>query len=99
MSKKTVTRQDLIEAIYIQTSIPRDQSAKLLNQTFEEISHFLEKNGRFLYSGFGAFNVRHKYARIGRNPKTGEPVVISERNVVSFKPSQFLKKMVADLSS
>jgi integration host factor subunit alpha len=45
-------------------------------------------------SGFGTFSVKHKKPRIGRNPRSGEEMMISARRVLSFKPSQILKRAV-----
>ena len=45
-------------------------------------------------AGFGTFKLRHKKERIGRNPRTKEPAVISSRNVILFKVSQQLKDKI-----
>jgi len=58
---------------------------------FEFILNELEKGDDVKISSFGTFSVRHKKSRIGRNPKTGVEVPITERNVVSFSSSNVLK--------
>jgi len=45
-------------------------------------------------SGFGSFGVNSKRARRGRNPQTGDAIIIDSRRVLSFKPSQLLRELV-----
>ena len=52
------------------------------------------KNKKVKISNFGTFEIRHKKKRIGRNPKTKEEKIISERNVVLFKPSKDFKNFI-----
>jgi integration host factor subunit alpha len=60
----------------------------------KEITDTLEKGEAVKLSGFGAFVVRKKNERMGRNPKNGVEVPISSRRVVAFKPSPILKQQV-----
>ena len=59
----------------------------MVKLVLDEITDCLERGENVLLSSFGSFVVRDKKSRIGRNPKTGEPVTISSRRVVTFKPS------------
>ena len=89
--KKTWTRNDLIEAISDNVGLSLSDSSLLIEEIFEFILKELEKGVNVKISSFGTFSVRHKRSRIGRNPKTGVEVSITERNVVTFTSSNVLK--------
>ena len=89
--KKTWTRNDLIEAISDNVGLSLQDSSILIEEIFEFILKELEKGVNVKISSFGTFSVRHKRSRIGRNPKTGVEVPITERNVVTFTSSNVLK--------
>ena len=89
--KKTWTRNDLIEAISDNVGLSLSDSSLLIEEIFEFILGELEKGTDVKISSFGTFSVRHKKSRIGRNPKTGVEVPITERNVVTFTSSNVLK--------
>jgi len=95
MSGKTVTRADLIEAVYQEVGLSRNESADLVETVLEEIATNLAKGDNIKISSFGSFIVRDKGARIGRNPKTGEEVPIEPRRVLVFRSSQVLKDRVS----
>ena len=73
-------------------------SKKLIENIIEDIFEILLKSlkekGKVKISNFGTFILRHKKSRIGRNPKTKKEAVITERNVILFKPSKFLKNKI-----
>ena len=89
--KKTWTRNDLIEAISDNVGLSLSDSSLLIEELFEFILKELERGVDVKISSFGTFSVRHKKSRIGRNPKTGVEVPITERNVVTFTSSNVLK--------
>ena len=89
--KKTWTRNDIIEAISDNVGLSLSDSSKIIEEIFEFILNELEKGDDVKISSFGTFSVRYKKSRIGRNPKTGIEVPITERNVVSFSSSNVLK--------
>ena len=89
--RKTWTRNDIIEAISDNVGLSLSDSSLIIEEIFEFILNELEKGGDVKISSFGTFSVRHKKSRIGRNPKTGVEVPITERNVVSFSSSNVLK--------
>lgn len=99
MSKKTVTRADLSEAVYQEVGLSRNESAELVEAVLDEISKNLVKGDNVKISSFGSFIVRSKDGRIGRNPKTGEEVPIEPRRVLVFRPSQVLKNRVSGMSN
>jgi integration host factor subunit alpha len=91
MSRKTVTRADLCEAVYRKVGLSRTESATLVELVLREITDCLERGDTVKLSSFGSFVVRKKGQRIGRNPKTGKEVPISPRRVMVFRPSTTLK--------
>jgi integration host factor subunit alpha len=91
----TLTKADLVDSLFAKIGLNKHEAKGFVESFFEEISTQLEGNGSVKLSGFGNFQLREKAPRPGRNPKTGEDVVIAARRVVSFHPSQKLKDMVA----
>jgi integration host factor subunit alpha len=91
----TLTKDDLVQKIYQNNeNITKDQ-AKEAVETFLRISKNTLINGSdLLLSGFGKFNVKHKSARKGRNPQTGEDLLLESRRVVTFRPSGILRTKV-----
>jgi len=91
---KTLTRADLTEAVYEEIGLSRHESADLVESALDEICDVLASGESVKLSSFGAFNIRDKNGRIGRNPKTGEEVPIDPRRVLVFKASQVLKDRI-----
>ncbi|MCF3936365.1 integration host factor subunit alpha [Acuticoccus sp. M5D2P5] len=94
MAGRTITRADLSNAICRQVNVSRAEAAELIDQIIEEIVSALERGEPVRLSSFGAFEVREKKERVGRNPKTGEEVPIDSRHVVTFRPSDVLKRAI-----
>jgi integration host factor subunit alpha len=90
----TVTRVDLAEAVYQQVGLSRKESAALVEMVLGELTNSLVDGDPVKLSSFGSFVIRHKGERIGRNPKTGVEVPITERRVLVFKPSNVLKARI-----
>ena len=91
---KTITRVSITEAIYETIGLSRKDSGDVLDMIIEEIKSELEKGHDVKISSFGTFALHSKKERIGRNPKTGVEAVIKPRTVISFKPSQILRKAI-----
>ena len=91
MVGKTVTREDLSEAIYQKVGLSRSESAGLVGQVLGEMGDTLVRGEAVKLHGFGTFTLRSKGERVGRNPKTGVEVPIEKRRVMVFKPSSVLK--------
>ena len=91
---KTVTRLDVAEAIYAEIGLSRKDSNEILDMIVDEIVKELSAGNDVKLSSFGTFSLRDKNARTGRNPKTGVEAVISSRRVISFKPSQTMRKII-----
>ena len=91
---KTVTRLDVAEAIYTEIGLSRKDSNEILDMIIDEIVKELSMGNDVKLSSFGTFSLRDKNARTGRNPKTGVEATISQRRVISFKPSQTMRKII-----
>ncbi|HPQ45699.1 MAG TPA: integration host factor subunit alpha [Syntrophales bacterium] len=87
----TLTKADVIRSITEQIGYPKSRAEELLESTLEIIKQTLEDGEDIMISGFGKFNLIEKKARKGRNPQTGEPMIIAPRRVVSFKRSSRVK--------
>jgi len=94
MNGGTVTRADLAEAVHQEVGLTRQDCAELVERTLDLVAEALERGDVVKLSGFGVFQVRAKRARVGRNPKTGEPAPIDPRRVISFRASQVMKARV-----
>ncbi|VAV84903.1 Integration host factor alpha subunit [hydrothermal vent metagenome] len=89
-----MTKADLVEVAFEKVGCSKKDLAEVVDQVFETIKGALEQGDKVKISGFGNFTVRHKKARRGRNPQTGDEIIIGERRVMTFKPSQILKDYV-----
>ena len=94
MASATVTRAHLAEAVYREIGLSRNESAELVETVLREMSDSLARGEPVKISSFGSFSVRHKGARVGRNPKTGQEVPILPRRVLVFRASNVLKSRI-----
>ena len=88
----TLTKAHIVEAIAEQNSFPKNKSSEIFEFLLELIKKSLESGEDVLISGFGKFCVREKKERKGRNPATGEDMMMAPRRVVRFRWSRNLKK-------
>ncbi|MBW2039092.1 MAG: integration host factor subunit alpha [Deltaproteobacteria bacterium] len=89
-----MTKADIVEAVYEKVGFSKKETAQMVEMVFEIIKETLEQGEKIKVSGFGNFVVKEKRARKGRNPQTGKEIEISERKVLTFKPSQALKRLL-----
>ena len=82
------------EAVHEEVGLTRQDCSELVERVLEMMSVALEDGQQVKLSGFGVFQVRAKRARMGRNPKTGEPAAIEPRRVIGFRASQVMKARV-----
>jgi integration host factor subunit alpha len=94
MAEKSVTRADLADVVYHSVSVSRAEAAMLVEHVIAEICNSLALGQSVKLSGFGAFTIRDKAERTGRNPKTGVVVPIEPRRAISFHASPVLKARV-----
>ncbi len=86
-----LTKKNLVNIVYMQIGFSKSISENLINEFFSLIVTNLIQEKKLKISNFGTFSIRKKRSRIGRNPKTKEKKIISDRNVVIFKPSKEFK--------
>lgn len=92
-----MTKADIVNAVYNRIGgFSKREAAELVEHVFETVKETLESGEKLKISGFGNFVLRDKKARTGRNPQTGEEIIISARRVLTFKPSQVLKAELND---
>ena len=90
----TLSRQDLIESVYNQSDLSKPEATLVVKSLLEIIKRTLESGENVLISGFGKFCVKDKKERKGRNPQTGEDLVLRARRVVRFKCSEILAERI-----
>ena len=90
----TLTKAELAEMLFERLGLNKRESKDMVEAFFEFIHASLERGEEVKLSGFGNFQVRRKAPRPGRNPRTGEPIPIEARNVVTFHASHKLKAVV-----
>ena len=89
-----LTKKNLVNLIYMQIGFSKQISENLIDEFFYLITSNLIKEKKLKISKFGTFSIKQKKSRIGRNPKTKEEKIISDRDVVLFKPSKEFKDFV-----
>ena len=90
----TLTKANIVDAIHNDLGFPKNRSAELIEILLEQIKSTLEKGEDVLISGFGKFCVKHKKERRGRNPATGEDMMLTQRRVVTFRCSHLLREKI-----
>tara|TARA_B100002052_G_C15551896_1_gene449504 strand:+ start:176 stop:469 length:294 start_codon:yes stop_codon:yes gene_type:complete len=96
--RQNLTKKELINAVYMQVGYSKKLIENIFEDMFEILLESLKEKGKVKISNFGTFELRHKKSRIGRNPKTKKETIISERNVILFKPSKFLKNKINNVN-
>ena len=89
-----LTKKEIINSIYMQIGFSKIISENLLDDIINIIINNLKHHKKIKISKFGTFTIRSKKSRVGRNPKTLEKKIISERNVILFKPSKEFKNYI-----
>jgi len=90
----TLTKIQIVESLQSQTGFPKNRSSEIVETLLEIIKSTLASGEDVLVSGFGKFCVNEKKERKGRNPATGENMMLSPRKVVTFKCSGKLRDRV-----
>lgn len=93
-SKYCLTKADLADAIYATLPVDKQKAAQIVEMYIQIIKDALVKENKVMLSGFGSYEVKFKPPRRGRNPQTGESIILRARKVVKFKPSQLLRKAI-----
>lgn len=89
-----MTKAEIVEQIYERVGFSKKEAAELVEKVFEIMKETLAQGEKVKISGFGNFVVRQKNARKGRNPQTGQEILLDARRVLTFKPSLVLKNVL-----
>lgn len=89
-----MTKADLIEEMAAVSQLSKKSSELVVNTFFESIIASLRRGEKIELRGFGSFKLRHRRARVGRNPKTGARVDVPPKVVPYFKPGKDLRDLV-----
>tara|TARA_A100001015_G_scaffold37148_1_gene40916 strand:- start:347 stop:646 length:300 start_codon:yes stop_codon:yes gene_type:complete len=92
--RNNLTRKDLVNSIYMQLGFSKQIAENLIEDFFSTLSEDIKNEKKLKISNFGTFQIREKKKRIGRNPRTKEEKIISNRKVILFKPSKEFKEIV-----
>ena len=89
-----LTKDHLMNSIHKKLGLPKSQSVQLVESLLETMKMKLEQGEDVLISRFGKFCVKNKKARRGRNPATGEDLMLDSKRIVTFKCSPVLRDKV-----
>jgi integration host factor subunit alpha len=90
----SLTKVDLIDSIYNQVGLSKGKSLQAVDSLLEIIKKTLENGEDILVSGFGKFCLKEKNERKGRNPQTGEDLMLESRRVATFRCSRVLRDKI-----
>ena len=91
----TLTKAHIVEAVAKQIGYTKNQSISTIETLLEIMKRTLESGKDILVSGFGKFCVKTKHGRRGRNPETGEDMMLEPRRVVTFRCSRKLRNKIS----
>lgn len=89
-----MNKEELVRAVSSQVDLTQDQVVKTINSILQEITQALSKGDKVAFIGFGTFSAAKRAAKNGRNPKTGVPVQIPERNAAKFTAGKQLREAI-----
>ncbi len=89
-----MNKTELTEAVAFSADLSKATASRAVEAVIEVITDALKDGGQVSIAGFGTFLIRHRGARDGRNPRTGEIIQIKESNVPSFKAGKALRDAV-----
>ena len=89
-----MNKSELVAAVADKAGMTKKDAEKAIDATFEAITEELKNGGKIQLVGFGAFEVKDRAERIGRNPKTKEEIIIAASKAPVFKPGKSLKDAV-----
>ncbi|NLL17466.1 MAG: HU family DNA-binding protein [Clostridia bacterium] len=89
-----MNKTDLVNAVAEKAELTKKEAERALSAVFSSIEEALAQGDKVQLVGFGTFEVRDRAQRTGRNPKTGEEIIIPASKVPAFKPGKALKEAV-----
>jgi integration host factor subunit alpha len=87
-----MTKADIVEAVRSRVNFPKREADDIVESVLDILKDTLTSGEHVKISGFGKFIVHQKKDRRGRNPQTGETIIITARKILTFKPSTILKQ-------
>jgi integration host factor subunit beta len=89
-----MTKAELVDEVGRQAALTRKHSEVIVDAVFSSILEALQRGDKIELRGFGSFRIRKRGSRTGRNPKTGEGVVVPAKRVPYFKPGKELRELI-----
>ena len=89
-----MTKKEIVKSISQDVGLPKSKTREIVQKTFDAIIDALVNEGRIELRNFGIFEVKKRAARPGRNPRTGDEILVPERYVVNFKPGKVMEDRV-----
>jgi integration host factor subunit beta len=89
-----MTKAELVDEIAQKADLTRKHSEVIVDAVFSSIIEALQGGDKIELRGFGSFRVRHRAKRTGRNPKTGDSVLVPAKKVPYFKPGKELRELI-----
>lgn len=94
-----MTKKEIVKSISQDVGLPKSKTREIVQKTFDAIIDALVNEGRIELRNFGIFEVKKRAARPGRNPRTGDEILVPERFVVNFKPGKVMEERVKRLKA
>lgn len=94
---RVVTKKEIVKAISEEMDLTQLKTKEIVQKTFDAIVDTLVREERIELRNFGVFEVKKRAARKARNPRTGDPVDVDAKYVVTFKPGKEMEKRVKEL--
>ena len=89
-----MTKAELVDEVGRQAALTRKHSEVIVDAVFSSIVEALQRGDKIELRGFGSFRVRRRGSRTGRNPKTGQGVIVPAKKVPYFKPGKELRELI-----
>ena len=89
-----MTKKDIVKTLSDRFGLTQVDAKKIVQGTFDSIVDTLVEDGRIELRNFGVFEVKQRKARKARNPRTGEPVMVPAKRVVTFKPGRLMEERI-----
>lgn len=90
-----MSRGDIVDTVAAQVDLPQSKVDEVIKAFESAVKRQAASGGEIRMTGFGSFKISHRAARTSRNPQTGEPVAVAERNALRFVPGKELKEAAA----
>lgn len=89
-----MNKTELIAVLANEAKVTQKVAEEVLRALTNAVSETLQKGEKVVVTGFGTFEVRHRVARQGKNPRTGQPITVPAQNTPAFRAGKLLKAAV-----